>query len=116
MYEKLFGKAPISGKEDEKETKTEIDNTENNGEYQIKDEDLNDNISVFEDIEEYKKPTYKFIGIAFKTYIILEMNNELYIMDQHAAHERILYEKVKRIFIVTRKMKVKFYYCQTLLQ
>ena len=98
MYEKLFGKAPISTKEDEKETKTEIDNTENNGEYQIKDEDLNDNISVFEDIEEYKKPTYKFIGIAFKTYIILEMNNELYIMDQHAAHERILYEKVKKNF------------------
>ena len=98
MYEKLFGKAPISTKEDEKETKTEIDNTENNGEYQIKDEDLNDNISVFEDIEEYKKPTYKFIGIAFKTYIILEMNNELYIMDQHAAHERILYEKIKKNF------------------
>ena len=98
MYEKLFGKTPIRTKEDEKETKTEIENIENKGEYQIKDEDLNDNISVFEDIAEYKKTTYKFIGIAFKTYIILEMNDELYIMDQHAAHERILYEKVKKNF------------------
>ena len=49
-------------------------------------------------MEEYQRPTYKFIGIAFKTYIILEMNQELYIMDQHAAHERILYEKVKKNF------------------
>ena len=101
MYKKLFGKAPIGTTEDEKEkaeTTENNENNENNGEYKIKDEDLNDNISVFEDIEEYKKPTYKFIGIAFKTYIILEMNDELYIMDQHAAHERILYEKVKKNF------------------
>ena len=67
--------------------------------YKINDDDITDNISVFEDMEEYKKPTYKFIGIAFKTYIILEMNQELYIMDQHAAHERILYEKVKKNFL-----------------
>ena len=39
---------------------------------------------------------YKFIGIAFNTYIILEIENELYILDQHAAHERIMYEKVKK--------------------
>ncbi len=40
-------------------------------------------------------PDYKFIGIAFSTYIIIEMDKELYIIDQHAAHERIMYEKVK---------------------
>ena len=54
------------------------------------------NLSIFETQEEFKKPTYKFIGIVFKTYIILEMNNEMYILDQHAAHERIMYEKVKK--------------------
>ncbi len=50
---------------------------------------------MFETEEEFKKPIYKFIGIVFKTYIILEIENEMYILDQHAAHERIMYEKVK---------------------
>ena len=56
---------------------------------------LRDNVSVFEGIEKYQKPVYKFIGIAFKTYIIIEIGQEMYIIDQHAAHERIMYEKVK---------------------
>ena len=44
------------------------------------------------------KMNYKFIGIIFSTYIILEIENEMYILDQHAAHERIMYEKVKKNF------------------
>ena len=85
MYAKMFGRKPILD-----ETKKD-DSIENDTLDIIKD----NNISVFEEIEEYKKPVYKFIGIAFKTYIILEMDKELYIIDQHAAHERIMYEKVK---------------------
>lgn len=53
------------------------------------------NMSLFEGTEENIKPSYRYIGIVFKTYIILEMNNEFYMFDQHAAHERVLYEKVK---------------------
>ena len=94
MYREIFGKEPYGGrlKPEDPNKKVEQDK------YKITEEELNDNVSVFENMEEYKKPTYKFIGIAFKTYIILEMNNELYIMDQHAAHERILYERVKKNF------------------
>ena len=56
-----------------------------------------ENISVFENVPELReKPVYKIIGIAFNTYIILEMNDEMYVIDQHAAHERVLYEKVKK--------------------
>ena len=90
MYKKLFGKEPYGGKRPADPPKED--------QYRINENDLNDNISIFEDMEEYKKTTYKFIGIAFKTYIILEMNQEVYIMDQHAAHERILYEKIKANF------------------
>ena len=54
------------------------------------------NISVFEDEEDYSEiPPYKYCGSVFSTYIIIEMGNEMYIIDQHAAHERILYEQIK---------------------
>lgn len=56
-------------------------------------------VDVTEQIEEFKNmgsKNYKFIGIAFSTYIIVEIENEMYIIDQHAAHERIRYEKVKK--------------------
>ena len=38
---------------------------------------------------------YKYIGILFKTYILVEIGDVLYLIDQHAAHERVLYEKIK---------------------
>ena len=93
MYTKLFGRPPIQ--EDE-----EDDNEE---EETIAIDIVKDNISVFEDQEEFKKPTYKFIGIVFKTYIILEIDKEMYILDQHAAHERIMYEKVKKNYYSDEK-------------
>ena len=36
---------------------------------------------------------FTIMGVAFKTYIIVESNNTLYFIDQHAAHERLLYDK-----------------------
>ena len=57
------------------------------------------NMSIFESEETYVEPVkYKFIGIAFSTYIILEIDKEMYILDQHDAHERIMYEKIKQNF------------------
>lgn len=37
----------------------------------------------------------KYIGQAFSTYILLQSNDELVMVDQHAAHERIIYEKLR---------------------
>lgn len=83
MYKKLFGRLPISENEEEKKTDNAIDI-------------VKDNVSIFENEKEFQKPTYKFVGIVFKTYIILEMKDEMYILDQHAAHERIMYERIKK--------------------
>jgi len=39
---------------------------------------------------------YSMVGVAFDTYIILQNEKQLLLIDQHAAHERILYEKLMR--------------------
>ena len=39
---------------------------------------------------------YKLIGQVFETYWLVEFQDNLYIIDQHAAHERVLYERTLR--------------------
>lgn len=39
---------------------------------------------------------YTVIGEAFSTYIIVEFQNQLYFIDKHAAHERMLFEKLRK--------------------
>lgn len=95
MYEKIFGKLPASTIEEQQQEKEKINAYE-----LIKDDNK---VSIFENIEEYQKPTYKLVGIAFNTYIIIEIEKELYIIDQHAAHERVMYEKVKENYYSSDK-------------
>ena len=45
--------------------------------------------------ENQRKVDYVYKGILFRTYIVVEIGNEIYLIDQHAAHERLLYEKIK---------------------
>ncbi len=41
---------------------------------------------------------YNVIGTVFSTYILVQQHDDFYIIDQHAAHERVMYEKlVKKI-------------------
>jgi DNA mismatch repair protein MutL len=41
---------------------------------------------------------YKIIGTVFSTYILIQQNDDFYIIDQHAAHERVMYESlVKKV-------------------
>ena len=43
-----------------------------------------------------EKPVYKLIGEAFNCYVIVEYDGELLIIDKHAAHERVIFEDLKR--------------------
>ena len=40
-------------------------------------------------------PDFRLVGEAFKTYIIIEIDSELYFIDKHAAHERMNYEALR---------------------
>ena len=46
-------------------------------------------------VEKPTIPDFKIIGEAFKTYIFVELENKMLMIDKHAAHERILFEKFK---------------------
>lgn len=45
--------------------------------------------------DEKENINFRLIGEVFKTYIIVEIENELYFIDKHAAHERMNYENFK---------------------
>lgn len=49
-------------------------------------------------------PNFKLIGEAFKTYLIVEIENELYFIDKHAAHERMNFERFKARATVETQM------------
>lgn len=61
---------------------------------------INDDREAEKNIEieaEAAKPLTRFVGELFNTYIVLEAgSDELLLVDKHAAHERILYEKLKK--------------------
>ncbi len=44
----------------------------------------------------YTPPPYRIIGEAFCAYVIVESEDKLLLIDKHAAHERILFEELKR--------------------
>ncbi len=89
MYEKMFGTV-ISNR-------NKVEEDEEKG-YAVKQEDFKtvENVSLFTNNAFYNRPIYKYIGIVFDSYIVIEYENEMYIVDQRSANERILYEKVKK--------------------
>ncbi len=66
--------------------------------YQIKKSEENKQLSIFNtplmNVDNRRK--YRIIGQLFDTYWLIEFEDKFYIMDQHAAHEKILFEKTMK--------------------
>ena len=85
-------------------TKEEIANTivKDNSHF---DEIKNLKIVQDESMEVKTLPDLKVLAQIFKTYILSEADNKLYLIDQHAAAERYNYEKLQRDFIDRKNYK-----------
>ena len=104
---KIINEAEIKKPQQEKVT-TNVVVTETHKEENIpeKDNKINDVAIVFDKPIEKQvsavtervntTPDYKYIGEAFNTYLIAEIENKIIFIDKHAAHERILFEKFKK--------------------
>lgn len=55
-------------------------------------------VSLFEDdkFTAQRKQSYRIIGQVFDTYFLIESEDKLYIIDQHAAHEKVIYERLMK--------------------
>lgn len=54
--------------------------------------------------EEEPEVPLRLIGEAFRTYALVEHGEEILVIDKHAAHERILYEKLKAHAVIQPQM------------
>ena len=64
----------------------------------IKANEKPEQMDLFEDrfLDKERKADYTLIGQIFDTYWLVQFENSLYLIDQHAAHERVLYERTLR--------------------
>ena len=53
-------------------------------------------ISIVPTIRVEETPEYKFIGEAFDCYVMIEYEGALLVIDKHAAHERVIFEDLKK--------------------
>ena len=87
MYKKAFGEEVFEVRQERQEEQNlleqKIDGTD--------DLSSANNVSFFGN----QKIQYKIVGVTFGTYILIEIGEDLYMIDQHAAHERVLYEEIK---------------------
>jgi DNA mismatch repair protein MutL len=94
--EKVYVSLPIDLKVEHIEDKPAI--AENNNDLTIIKEQIDNDYPIKPNLEaealkQAKFPPLRIIGQFNKTYIIGEYNEVLYMIDQHAAHEKILFEK-----------------------
>lgn len=76
----------------EQKTELQTEKTYKDTEIDEKTQQVNMQIDRFLSPEARKK--HRLIGQVFKTYWMIEYDNKLYIVDQHAAHEKVMFERL----------------------
>lgn len=92
-------------KEENKEVKKEVNYTPkvddfftSYNKYSFKETNIDYNLFKNDEEPSYKKiPDLNIVGVIFKTYILATNNYDLYLIDQHAACERVNYEKYLKL-------------------
>lgn len=82
----------------------------------VEKEMTSQNLSVFEKPKtiqnDFATDDVKIVGKIFNTYLMIEWGENVYLIDQHAAHERIRYDKLKAEYetgnIVVQPMLIPF--------
>lgn len=54
--------------------------------------------SIIKNENRFSITDFRVVGSILNTYIVLEKNNSMYLLDQHAAHEKVLYEEYMKKF------------------
>lgn len=91
MYKKVFGTevAEVRKNKEEENAKLDAGNA-------LKPVGMEANISVFEnEAEKIPEVKYRYIGIVFDTYILIEIEDEMYMIDKTAANARIVYDNIR---------------------
>lgn len=106
MYKKVFGSETYSVRKEKEEEEAKLD-VSSNIQY-ISEEDQD---SIFEEAavnpenseEESNKANtpkirYRFVGVIFGSYAVIEVKDEMYMIENKAAEERLMYERVSKEF------------------
>ena len=92
MYKKTFGVETVAVRKEKEQEEKEINASD---EFKYVNQE---NASIFENEENKSIPkvNYRYVGLVFSTYFIVEISNEMYMIDYKSAKERIMYEKMKK--------------------
>ena len=92
MYKKTVGVETVAVRKEKEQEENEINASD---EFTYVNQE---NASMFENEENQNIPkvNYRYVGLVFSTYFIVEISNEMYMIDYKSAKERIMYEKMKK--------------------
>ena len=97
-YERKYKDFYLNLEKSEEEVPHVFESEEEPGKEEQMTSDVSKNIRYEQTtfLSEEAKKTHRIIGQVFETYWIVEFDNKLYIIDQHAAHEKVMYEKMMK--------------------